>query len=136
MRKILFRGQTRRKGEKVKMDGEPLESDWVYGGIFPADNGERAIICQQEPEIEKFSVYADTVGQYIGLTDKNDTKIFEGDLVKYEDGRTFAIKYSESLARFIPCLPNGAFNPAVFSNCEIVGNIYDNPDWDKVKADE
>ena len=27
MREILFRGQTRRKGEKVRMDGSPVESN-------------------------------------------------------------------------------------------------------------
>ena len=35
-REILFRGQTRRYGEKVNItSGEPMESNWVYGGIFP-----------------------------------------------------------------------------------------------------
>lgn len=29
-REILFRGQHRRKGEKVKLDGTPVESKWVY----------------------------------------------------------------------------------------------------------
>ena len=28
---ILFRGQTRRKGETVNMKGEPVPSNWVYG---------------------------------------------------------------------------------------------------------
>ena len=73
MRDILFRGQTRRKGEYiVNMAGDKCESHWVYGGIFPQNkDGDFAIIYQQEPEIRKFTVYADTVGQYTGLTDKN-----------------------------------------------------------------
>lgn len=32
---ILFRGQTRKKGEKVTMSGTPIPSNWVFGGIFP-----------------------------------------------------------------------------------------------------
>lgn len=33
MREILFRGQTRRLGELVRMNGEKVPSKWVYGGI-------------------------------------------------------------------------------------------------------
>lgn len=35
MRELLFRGQTRRKGEKIlNMRGDPAPSKWVYGGVF------------------------------------------------------------------------------------------------------
>lgn len=30
---LLFRAQTRRKGEKVWMDGSPVASNWVQGGV-------------------------------------------------------------------------------------------------------
>ena len=69
-REILFRGQTRRKGEKVRMgDGKPLDSNWVYGGILPQNNGgDFAIIYTYEP-IEKRVVYSDTVCQFTGMYD-------------------------------------------------------------------
>lgn len=76
-REILFRGQTRRKGEKVRISGEPVDSNWVYGGIFPGE-GDFSIIYQAKPKIEKFTVYSDTVGQFTGLTDKNGKKILRG----------------------------------------------------------
>ncbi len=34
MRAILFRGQTRKRGEKVRMSGGKLPGNWRYGGIF------------------------------------------------------------------------------------------------------
>ena len=62
MREILFRGQTRRYGEKVTWSGEKIKSNWVYGGIFPQNGeGDFAIIYQQKPTVEKYPVYADTV---------------------------------------------------------------------------
>lgn len=64
-RKILFRGQTRHKGEKTSISGKPLPGIWVTGGIFPQNKGyERAIIYTQDPKVEKHVVYAETVGQW------------------------------------------------------------------------
>lgn len=34
MRTIKFRGMTRRKGEKVRLDGTPIDGNWVYGGVL------------------------------------------------------------------------------------------------------
>ena len=144
MREILFRGQTRRKGEKVRMDGTPVDSNWVYGGVFPNnDGGDFAIIYQQEPEIEKFPVYADTVGQYTGLTDKNANKIFEGDIVDYEDEapgqyeyhdsliiNRGAIEYSEGCFYWTNAV-NANLQDSVYkgvADCEVIGNIFDNPE--------
>lgn len=137
MREIIFRGQTRRYGEKVNMAREKLPSNWVYGGIFPQNNGgDFAVIYQQEPEIEKFTVYADTVGQYTGVKDKNGRKIFEGDIVivtsinvDEEDGPA-VIYWDDFSARFIIWW-NGLssdFECYYGYECEIIGNIYDNPE--------
>ena len=135
MREILFRGQTRKKGEKVRLDGSPIDSNWVYGGIFPNNKGgDFAIIYQQEPTIEKFTVYADTVGQYTGLTDKNGTRIFEGDIIRYENEK-FVVKYIDNFATFdlrSPCNMARYKPPLQLSMSEkfytVIGNIHDNPE--------
>lgn len=134
MREILFRGQTRKKGEKVRLDGSPVESHWVYGGVLQG-KGDFSIIYQTEPEIEKFSVYSDTLGQYTGLTDKNGTKIFEGDILKNEKGTIYSGSYSNEVV-----FRNGmwfavgfvAFSPNEFELYEVIGNIHDNPELLKV----
>ena len=139
MREILFRGQTRRKGEKVRMDGTPVESNWVYGGVLQG-TGDHSIIYQTEPDIEKKVVYTDTLGQYTGLTDKNGVKIFEGDIVEYETGKKVRIGrvfFSDFRASFsVTAGKNGSarinndhFNYIQNRNSVIViGNIYDNPE--------
>ncbi|MGN0557883.1 MAG: YopX family protein [Acutalibacteraceae bacterium] len=137
MREILFRGQTRRYGEKImNVRGDKMPSNWVYGGIFPQNRGgDFAIIYQQEPEVHKFSVYADTVGQYTGLTDKNGKKIFEDDIVKdVESGYLYVIKWFPTYACFALANKSGhmeidAGELEIFINdLLVVGNIYDNPE--------
>ncbi len=133
MRDLLFRGQTRKKGEKVFMDGRPVDANWVYGGIFQG-KGDFSVIYTYEP-IEKRPVYTDTVGQYTGIDDKNGKKIFEDDILKFgkylyvvewEDGSLCAFQknylkdgISESYKPVRVLADDGA---------EVIGNIYENPE--------
>jgi len=145
MREILFRGQTRKKGEKVRLDGSPIDSNWVYGGIFPNnEGGDFAIIYQQYPKIEKYTVYVDTVGQFTGLTDKNGRKIFEGDILKivhkyqspfdddtkeYTDITTDVVFFDdEGLCFSYGESPFLCVADNVTAEYEVVGNIHDNPE--------
>lgn len=143
-REILFRGQHRRKGEKVKLDGTPVESKWVYGGICQF-NEDRSIIYQTKPEFKKYPVYTDTVGQYTGLTDKNGRKIFEGDIVRRfnrngQEIMSYVVEWCIDCCMFVlDCIDfdmefDTDFTVFYGDEFEIVGNIHDNPEL--VRKDE
>ena len=127
-REILFRGQTRKKGEKVKPDGSPVDSNWTYGGVFQG-KGDYSLIYSHG-DCKKYPVYSETVGQFTGLTDKNGTKIFEGDIVKVScDG--------ELQCRTPVVWGHGSFETDGMCMClawadnlelEIIGNVFDNPE--------
>lgn len=112
-REILFRGKRIDNGE------------WVEGNYIFEDF-DRVGIHQIGTIIQCF-VIPETVGQFTGLTDKNGKKIFEGDIVKYENN-IYEIKYLEKYARFAPSNEHSVFMVCAFNHLEVVGNIHDNPE--------
>ena len=119
MREILFRGKRIDNGEWV--EGMYLYiKGHTYPSIFNMEGFSHIIITK-------------TVGQFTGLTDKNGKKIFEGDIVKYEN-KIYEIKYLEKYARFAPSNEHSVFMVCAFNHLEVVGNIYDNPEL--LKDDE
>lgn len=73
--------------------------------------------------------------QSTGLKDKNDKEIFEGDILDYK-GRKALVRWHGSYAsfiyRFVDELQNRKteWKPLylAYMKCEIIGNIYENPE--------
>ena len=122
MREILFRGKTE-KGEWVK--GVPFfEEDRCY--II-----EDLFICDEYDCTGAVNtmVIPESVSEFTGLTDKNGTKIFEGDIVQYTDEEGY---YPEENCDFIGkiSLEHGAFGIVTTDNIPIdLNNWCDNDNF-------
>ena len=123
MREIMFRGKCL-NCQKFKYGDLEHSDDEALINAFSFFNKE----CWCDA-----SVYVDpeTVGQYTGLTDKNDTKIFEGDIVYVPDEEEAGVvAWDDESARFTIELPGLLIDFENYSAIymEVIGNIYDNPE--------
>lgn len=129
MREILFRGKDT---DGVWHEGfyctfnEKIHR--IYTGYAERDCG------TNYPDF--YTVVPETVGQYTGLTDKNGTKIFEGDIVVVY-ARSYhticTVSWAETVAHFqlwqINTIPKTSTNLNLGNyDCEVIGNIHDNPE--------
>lgn len=136
MREILFRGKS-------------IHGEWVYGYINQ-HRGNIRYDCDCEPIADgcyyindwqakidtgmygqDYKVDPDTIGRFTGLTDCNGVKIFEGDIIKYFDDWIGKIEYDSDSALFTVSFVDGDYDNfwrISCGDCEVIGNIYDNPE--------
>lgn len=120
MRTILFRGKLLRECKNTAKDS------WVTGDLITSrdDEGYPLYHINGFGEVKGYSL-----GQYIGLIDKNGKQIFEGDYIK-KGNRIFLVEWIEEYAGFYPFFDqdNECGYGVMPQNCEVVGNIYDIPE--------
>lgn len=147
MREILFRGK--------RVDNGEWEIGYLVTGEYYLDREPMTVIMPFDltfyPRCEVGGweeVIPATVGQFTGLTDANEKKIFEGDfvrmkyavngrkrtfikgVVKYENGAFLVYYYSHGRqTQGLLCGFTNSFHTedeGLF--CEVIGNIHDNPE--------
>ena len=129
-REILFKGKRVDNGEWVEgfYCPRPYSHFPCEPSIFP--------IATIDKEWYGIEVILETVGQFTGLTDKNGVKIFEGDIVTVEnpnisDDEYGIVKFDNDGAMFIVKFDTFTvdFGNNIDGNqCEIICNIFDNPE--------
>lgn len=129
MREILFRGK------------DSITKRWVYGALVQQQDDplkEKAFIISYSnyqfgdfSEAAMHEVDPETVGQYTGFVDKNDKKIFEGDIVNIYNSKAFLFAVEWNNQYVLKCTSNGVSDNILNviespEDVEVVGNIYDN----------
>lgn len=118
--------------KNIKFRGKNAHTNkWVYGDyispvVIPGygqiiDNG------------YSYSVQEDTVGQYIGASDKYGKGLYEGDIIKIDEIEALAVvHYNEAYYAFVLAECTGGFlqfgEDVDPSDCKVIGNIWDNPE--------
>ena len=128
MREILFHG-------KRIDNGEWVEGDLVHSYFKVGDT----CINKSKENLGFYQVDPATVGQYTGLCDKNNKKIFEGDICQIKNHRL--ISEVPFVVEWKDFVYNGwvwkdldenknedCFTRAVAKICEVIGNVHDNKD--------
>ena len=137
MREILFRART------ISEDEYMDSGEWVEG-FYTCFNGDEYRIYTGYSETDCGAHYPDwfnvlpaTVGQFTGLTDKNGKKSFEGDIVQYYGTYPLEvyIEKGHTKIRWYDTISASKYDELFFSSdregygeCEIIGNIHDNPE--------
>lgn len=134
MREILFRGKN------------PVSDEWAYGSLILEKNAfdERLILAIiSDADGNETLVNPETISQYTGLTDKNGTRIFEGDILEgdLDDDLDLGAKWRSTIVMgkfgWLADNPTGT-NPTPLDEFdikegEVIGNIHDNPELMEVE---
>lgn len=126
-RTIKFRAKTTANGH------------WVYGGLIDYGDNTFAIRnSKSQPWVQ-----ADSIGQFTGLFDRNGKEIYEGDIITVRGNYPRVVLWDKMSWAIMPCElyndkhfwvmnlqhPGNDWWEEFADEIEVVGNIYDNPEF-------
>lgn len=162
MKQNLYRGKLTDRFKDLKnlrpdlVEKGIVKDSWIYGSLITDEESGRTYICTHATcshntyinngIVTMFEVIPETVGQYIGVADRNNTMVFENDIIKTQPFRDKpfslhsktkqhigAIKYradKQGTEWYVEIDDYGKYTNCVYSelfNCEVIGNLHDSP---------
>lgn len=107
--------------------------------------GRKTVTVQYNP-IKKILLDSVCLMQYTRVKDKNGVEIYEGDIIHFpydwfgDLGKDFIVRWNESCCAFVRESISGSrmwghASREILSMCEVVGNVYENPELVSNEAD-
>lgn len=144
MREILFRAKRKNWRELPKEDwwvegsyhhqtdyyGDPCDKHYIIDGTA----------TDMEGYGEHYEIDPETLCQYTGLKDKDGNRIWENDIVKHEISDTIGtVKwYQEDYVGWCVddiVIDEQQFTDEMWNECEVIGNVFGNPELMKGDAE-
>lgn len=112
------------------------DNKWIEGYYAKAEN--EYLVSFGKHGLKWEMVDPATFGQYTGLTDKNGTRVFEGDIVLTMDDSIATIQYDEEDTMYYLNDDNVLENFGIVSPkwVEVIGNIHDDSEQLEGGAEE
>lgn len=124
----------------IEFRGKHNGKEWVFGFLYRDDTGS---YIKESAKNMRFGcgipVHIETVGQFIGLHDSNNSKLWEGDVVRFGSAIGVIIWHFDGWQIRWISVNDGLKNshdqystkitPKKLSHSKKLGNIYDNPEY-------
>lgn len=123
---------------KSLLEGE----EWIYGHYYNVDDSlkgkTRHIIVHETSgsglQVRHDPIDIDTLGQYTGKLDKDNTKVYEDDILENSKKEKFVVYWNNGVGSWYnkPIDENlnsyPAFNTGTLKNLKVIGNTHANPE--------